>query len=80
MLENMEPSPSARARLQQINGVIQKHSQRTAVMFTHLPSTSNFAGKSEQYLSLLDDLSRDLPPVVMVHGSEKVVTYSIDAV
>lgn len=76
----MEPTPETTERLRAINTLMMRHSERTAVVFTHLPHTANFLSKPDMYLNLLDTLSRGLPPCVMVHGTEKVVTYSIDSV
>ena len=34
----------------------------------------------DRYMEVIDALSKGLPPTVMVHGVEEVVTYSINAV
>ena len=49
------------------------------MLFTYLPRTSNFVDKPDRYIEVLDALSKGLPPTVMVHGVEEVVTYSINA-
>ena len=60
---------------------MQKHSRDTAVVFTTLPSplegTSKSVDDSLSYLSDLELLCRDLPPVLMVHSNSMTVTMNL---
>ncbi|KAI9724481.1 MAG: hypothetical protein M1812_000549 [Candelaria pacifica] len=64
-----------------LNELIRKHSQQTAVVFTTLPSPTEGTGKSEEesisYLSDLEVLCQDLPPVLLVHSNSMTVTMSL---
>ena len=64
-----------------LNELLQQHSQDTAVLFTTLPSPVEGTGKSEQdslsYLSDLEVLCQDLPPVLLVHSNSMTVTMNL---
>lgn len=49
----------------------------TAVLFLALPRIPQDPHQSERYLEQLNLLTRDLPPVLLVHGVHPVVTTSI---
>lgn len=64
-----------------LNELLQQNSQDTAVLFTTLPSPVEGTGKSEQdslsYLSDLEVLCQDLPPVLLVHSNSMTVTMNL---
>ncbi len=64
-----------------LNELMQQHSQVTAVIFTTLPSPIEGTCKSEQdcisYLSDLEVLCQDLPPVLLVHSNSMTVTMNL---
>lgn len=64
-----------------LNELLQQHSQDTAVLFTTLPSPVEGTSKSEQdslsYLSDLELLCQDLPPVLLVHSNSMTVTMNL---
>lgn len=64
-----------------LNELIQQHSQDTAVIFTTLPSPIEGTCKSEEdsisYLSDLEVLCQDLPPVLLVHSNSMTVTMNL---
>lgn len=64
-----------------LNELLQQHSQDTAVLFTTLPSPVDGTSKSEQeslsYLSDLEVLCQDLPPVLLVHSNSMTVTMNL---
>lgn len=62
-----------------LNGLIQRHSTETCVLFTYLPTPSSSLDASS-YLSKLRKLTDNLPPVVLVNGQETVSTRVEDAV
>ena len=49
----------------------------TAVLFLSLPPIPEDSHQNERYLDQLDLLTRDLPPVLLVHGLHPVVTTHI---
>ena len=64
-----------------LNELIKQHSQDTAVVFTTLPSPIEGTCKSEEdsisYLSDLEVLCQDLPPVLLVHSNSLTVTVNL---
>lgn len=64
-----------------LNELLQQHSQDTAVLFTTLPSPVEGTGLSEveslSYLSDLEVLCQDLPPVLLVHSNSMTVTMNL---
>ena len=64
-----------------LNELIQQHSRDTAVIFTTLPSPIEGTCKSEEdsigYLSDLEVLCQDLPPVLLVHSNSMTVTMNL---
>lgn len=58
--------------MQRVNNIIHGNSNSTAVTFLYLPSppkrSTNYASKCANYLELLEILSYDLPPTILVHG------------
>ncbi|KAI9869756.1 MAG: hypothetical protein M1830_005122 [Pleopsidium flavum] len=64
-----------------LNELIQKQSRDTAVIFTTLPSPIEGTCKSEEdsisYLSDLEVLCQDLPPVLLVHSNSMTVTMNL---
>ncbi|KAL3428290.1 amino acid permease [Phlyctema vagabunda] len=64
-----------------LNELIRANSEDTAVMFTTLPSpaegTSQSEAASASYLSDLEVLCKDCPPVLMVHSNSMTVTMSL---
>lgn len=64
-----------------LNELMRQHSHDTAVIFTTLPSPVEGTCASEEdcvsYLSDLDVLCRDLPPVLLVHSNSMTVTMNL---
>ncbi|KAI9809831.1 MAG: hypothetical protein M1825_000264 [Sarcosagium campestre] len=64
-----------------LNELMRKQSDDTAVVFTTLPSpvegTSRSLDDSVGYLSDLEILCRDLPPVLLVHSNSMTVTMNL---
>ena len=64
-----------------LNELMQQHSRDTAVLFTTLPSPVEGTYKSEEesvsYLSDLEVLCHDLPPVLLVHSNSMTVTMNL---
>lgn len=64
-----------------LNELMQQQSQDTAVIFTTLPSPIEGTCKSEEasisYLSDLEVLCQDLPPVLLVHSNSMTVTMNL---
>lgn len=64
-----------------LNELMRQHSHRTAVLFTTLPSPVEGTCASEDdcvsYLSDLDVLCHDLPPVLLIHSNSMTVTMNL---
>lgn len=63
--------------LHRVNEIIQERSNQTAVSFLYLaaPPTANgnqFAERGIRYIELLTELTKDLPPTILVHGVSTV--------
>ena len=71
----------ARAQHLILNELMQQHSAETAVIFTTLPSPEEGTCRSEEdslgYLSDLEVLCRDLPPIMLVQSNNITVTVNI---
>ena len=64
-----------------LNELMQQHSNDTAVLFTTLPSPVEGTCENEEdcvsYLSDLDVLWKDLPPVLLIHSNSMTVTMNL---
>ena len=60
-----------------VNEFIRAKCSETAVSFIYLPKPSENHGDHLRYLSTLDELTRNLPPTIMVHGISPVVTTTL---
>lgn len=64
-----------------LNELMQQHSHDTAVLFTTLPSPVEGTCASEEdcvnYLSDLEVLCQDLPPVLLIHSNSMTVTMNL---
>ncbi|KAK6354356.1 hypothetical protein TWF730_008764 [Orbilia blumenaviensis] len=64
-----------------LNELVEKHSKDTAVVFTTLPSPLAGTYKSEEacveYISGLDVLCENLPPVLLIHSNSMTVTMAL---
>lgn len=64
-----------------LNELMQQHSYDTAVLFTTLPSPVEGTCASEEdcvnYLSDLEVLCQDLPPVLLIHSNSMTVTMNL---
>jgi solute carrier family 12 (potassium/chloride transporters), member 9 len=64
-----------------LNDLIRSHSDDTAVVFTMLPApapgTYQDEEKSVEYVSGLELLCKDIPPVLLIHSNSLVVTLAL---
>lgn len=71
----------ARAQYLILNDLIRSHSDDTAVVFTTLPApaqgTYQDEEKSLEYVSGLELLCEDIPPVLLIHSNSLVVTLAL---
>jgi potassium/chloride transporter 9 len=71
----------SRAQHLVLNELMAKNSEDAVVIFTTLPGPAEGTGKSEQdcvrYLSDLEVLCANLPPVLLVHSNAVTVTVSL---
>jgi solute carrier family 12 (potassium/chloride transporters), member 9 len=71
----------ARAQYLILNDLIRSHSKDTAVVFTTLPApaqgTYQDEEKSLEYVSGLELLCEDIPPVLLIHSNSLVVTLAL---
>lgn len=51
-----------------VNGLLKEHSSTAAVRFLYLPDPPSSCELSQQYLTQLDTLTRDLGPTLLIHG------------
>ncbi|ROL40696.1 Solute carrier family 12 member 9 [Anabarilius grahami] len=51
-----------------VNALLREHSSTAAVRFLYLPHPPSSSDLSQQYLSQLDALTRDLGPALLIHG------------
>ncbi|GAB6018443.1 hypothetical protein CHUAL_000149 [Chamberlinius hualienensis] len=59
------------------NELIREHCTHTAVLFTYLSAPPTDDDNKLRYLSMLDDLSKDLPPIVFVYGVNPVISTTL---
>lgn len=71
----------AKAQYLILNDLIRSHSEDTAVVFTTLPApapgTYQDEEKSLEYVSGLELLCEDIPPVLLIHSNSLVVTLAL---
>jgi len=71
----------AKAQYLILNDLIRRHSEDTAVVFTTLPApapgTYQDEEKSVDYVSGLELLCEDIPPVLLIHSNSLVVTLAL---
>jgi solute carrier family 12 (potassium/chloride transporters), member 9 len=71
----------AKAQYLILNDLIRSHSDDTAVVFTTLPApaagTYEDEDKSVEYVSGLELLCEDIPPVLLIHSNSLVVTLAL---
>ena len=60
-----------------INRMLVDRSDQTAVSFMYLPSAPRQQNQYEAYLDNLDLLTEGMPPTLLVHGTDQVVSTSI---
>lgn len=60
-----------------LNRMLVDRSERTAVNFLYLPNVPRHEDQYEAYLSNLEMLTDGLPPTLLVHGNDQVVSTSI---
>jgi solute carrier family 12 (potassium/chloride transporters), member 9 len=64
-----------------LNELIQAHSSDTAVVFSTLPSPTEGTCRSEEesisYLSDIEVLCQDLPPILLIHSNSMTVTMNL---
>ena len=60
-----------------VNEFIRAKCSETAVAFIYLPKPSENPGDHLRYLSTLDELTKNLPPTILVHGVSPVVTTTL---
>ncbi|XP_029732626.2 solute carrier family 12 member 9 isoform X2 [Aedes albopictus] len=68
--------------MQRVNQIIRDKSNATAVTFMYLPappklSTIDYKEKCHHYLGLLTELTYDLPPTILVHGINSVMSTTL---
>jgi len=71
----------AKAQYLILNDLIRSHSEDTAVVFTTLPApppgTHQDEEKSVEYVSGLELMCEDIPPVLLIHSNSLVVTLAL---
>lgn len=71
----------AKAQYLILNDLIRSHSEDTAVVFTTLPApppgTYQDEDKSVEYVSGLELMCEDIPPVLLIHSNSLVVTLAL---
>ena len=60
-----------------LNRMLVDRSEQTAVSFLYLPNVPKYEDQYEAYLSNLELLTEGLPPTLLVHGNDQVVSTSI---
>ncbi|XP_041983839.1 solute carrier family 12 member 9 isoform X2 [Aricia agestis] len=68
--------------LQKVNNILKSRSSGTAVTFVQLPAPPPAAADadedlSEQYLKVLDEMTKDLPPTILVRGLKSVTSTAL---
>ena len=59
--------------MQRMNDRIRELSSATVVSFIYLGRPPTASKSAVRYIRLLDILTRDLPPLMLMHGMDKVV-------
>lgn len=60
-----------------LNKMILTRSEQTAVSFLYLPTAPKLEDQYEHYLDNLQILTQNLPPTLLVHGNDQVISTSI---
>ena len=60
-----------------LNRMLVGQSEQTAVTFLYLPNVPDYPDEYESYLNNLDTLTEGLPPTLLIHGNDQVVSASI---
>lgn len=60
-----------------VNSLILEQSSRTVLTFIYLPVPPTSHNSSVEYLSMLDVISHDLPPSILVHGVSTVTSTTL---
>lgn len=68
----MEPS-----YVESINRMLLSHSNQTAVSFLNLSCPPKRVSQYDKYLSYLDKLTDSMPPTLLVHGNDQVISLCI---
>lgn len=63
--------------IKSINRMLMAQSEQTAVSFIYLPNPPKDQGQQEFYLNCLDMLTECLPPTLLVHGNDQVISLCI---
>ena len=63
--------------LQEANEFIRAKCAETAVSFIYLPRPPSASDQHANYLTKLDELTKDLPPTLLVHGVSPVTTTTL---
>lgn len=63
--------------LRSINGMIQEHSAKTAVVFLYLPPPPANVNDNILYFERLNTLTNNLPPTLLVHGINPVTSTTL---
>ncbi|XP_055377405.1 solute carrier family 12 member 9 [Condylostylus longicornis] len=82
LASNEENIHMSKFYIQRVNQVIRDKSNATAVSFIYLPApptinTENWESKSQNYLDLLNNLTNELPPTILVHGVSPVTSTTL---
>ncbi|XP_022905550.1 solute carrier family 12 member 9 isoform X2 [Onthophagus taurus] len=65
------------AYLHNVNKMILDQSKNTAVTFIYLPSTPTHINDSSMYLDMLEVITENLPPTILVHGVSTVTSTTL---
>lgn len=70
------------SNIHSVNKVIRERSNQTAATFIYLApppliGPANWNERSRQYLELLNELTVDLPPTILVHGVHTVTSTNL---
>lgn len=63
--------------VESINRMLVDRSEHTVVTFLYLPNAPKSSAYYESYMDNLESLTNDLPPTLLVHGTDQVVSTSI---
>ncbi|KAK4880322.1 hypothetical protein RN001_008468 [Aquatica leii] len=70
-------SSSVDAYLDRVNELIVRHSGTSVITFLYLPMPPTEADTSVTYLKMLDSVSKNMPPVIFVHGVSTVTSTTL---